>query len=125
MLGASQAAVVAGGLGGYPVEKLIPLLRSDDDEIVTAGAFLAEELGAKAAPLMLDLTRLLGHRARWVRSDMLDAVLAAATIGDGRSIAQAVALVNDSEQTVRKRLLTSLLMPIGVSGGRVATCRRP
>ncbi len=89
----------------YPVEKLIPLLRSDDDEIVKTGAFLAEELGAKAAPLMPDLTRLLKHKASWVRSDTLDAVLAAATTRDGEAIAQAFALVNDPERTVRKNAL--------------------
>jgi hypothetical protein len=94
---------------GYPVEKLIPLLRSDDDEIVKVGAFVAEELAAKAAPLMPDLTRLLGHRNRKVRSDIMDAVLLAATPNDGEVIARALTLINDPERIVRSNALDFLV----------------
>jgi hypothetical protein len=94
---------------GYPVEKLIPLLRSDDDEIAKVGAFVAEELAAKAAPLMPDLKRLLGHRNRRVRFDIMDAVLLAATPDDGEAIARAIALVNDPEQTIRGNALDFLV----------------
>jgi hypothetical protein len=93
---------------GYPVEKLIPLLRSDDDEIAKVGAFVAEELATDAAPLMPDLTRLLGHRNRKVRSDILDAVLLAATPNDGEAIARAVMLINDIERIIRSKALSFL-----------------
>ncbi|HEY7829900.1 MAG TPA: hypothetical protein VIC06_04975 [Solirubrobacteraceae bacterium] len=94
---------------GYPVEKLIPLLRSDDDEIAKAGAFIAEELAAKAAPLMSDLTRLLGHRNRSVRYDILNAVLLATTPNDGEVIAQALTLIHDPERIVRSNALDFLV----------------
>jgi hypothetical protein len=93
---------------GYPVEKLIPLLRSDDDKTVKTGAFLAEELGAKAAPLMPELMRLLGHRDRNVRFDILDAVLVAASSSDGEVIARAIALINDRDRAVRSKTLNFL-----------------
>lgn len=93
---------------GYPVEKLIPLLRSENDETVKTGAFLAEELGAKAAPLMPELMRLLGHRDRNVRYDILDAVLSAATTSDGKVIASAIALIDDPERIVRSKTLNFL-----------------
>lgn len=93
---------------GYPVEKLIPLLRSENDETVKTGAFLAEELGAKAAPLMPELMRLLEHEDRNVRYDILDAVLAAATAGDGEVIARAVGLIDDRDRAVRSKTLNFL-----------------
>lgn len=93
---------------GYPVEKLIPLLRSDDDKTVKTGAFLAEELGAKAAPLMPELMRLLGHRDRNVRFDILDAVLVAASRSDGEVIARAIALIDDRDRAVRSKTLNFL-----------------
>jgi hypothetical protein len=94
---------------GYPVEKLIPLLRSDDDEIAKVGAFVAEELAAKAAPLMPDLMRLLGHRNSRVRFDILDAVLTAATPSDGEAIACALTLINDPGRNVRFKALKFLV----------------
>lgn len=93
---------------GYPVEKLIPLLRSENDETVKTGAFLAEELGAKAAPLMPELMRLLEHEDRNVRYDILDAVLAAATASDGEVIARAIALIDDRDRAVRSKTLNFL-----------------
>jgi len=85
---------------GYPVEKLIPLLRSNDSEVVKAGAFIVGELAAKARPLMPEIMRLLGHRERWVKCDMLEAVLLAATAQEGAVIARAVELVNDPDREV-------------------------
>lgn len=93
---------------GYPVEKLIPLLCSENNETVKTGAFLAEELGAKAAPLMPELMRLLEHEDRNVRYDILDAVLAAATPSDGEVIARAVTLINDPDRAVRSKALNFL-----------------
>jgi hypothetical protein len=93
---------------GYPVEKLIPLLRSEDDKTVRTGAFLAEELGVKAAPLMPELMRLLGHRDRNVRFDILDAVLVAASSSDGEVIARAIALIDDPDRAVRAQTLDFL-----------------
>jgi HEAT repeat protein len=93
---------------GYPVEKLIPLLRSDDDETVKTGAFLAEELGTKAAPLMPELMRLLGHQDRNVRYDILDAVLVAASSSDGEVIARAITLMTDPDRAVRSKALNFL-----------------
>jgi hypothetical protein len=93
---------------GYPVNKLLPLLLSDKDETVRAGAFVAEELGAKAAPLLPELMLLLDHRDRRVRYDVLEAVLAAATRVDGEVIARAISLVRDEDPAVRAKALSFL-----------------
>jgi len=87
---------------GYPLDNLVPLLRSDSDEVVRAGAFIVEELAVKSRSLMPEIMRLLGHRDRWVKSDMLDAVLLAATAQDGEAIARAIELVNDPDRDIAK-----------------------
>jgi hypothetical protein len=87
---------------GYPVEKLIPLLRSENNVTVRAGAFLAEELGAKARPLLPELTKLLNYADAWVKSGVLSAVLVSATNEDGEAVGGAVSLITDSERPVRR-----------------------
>jgi hypothetical protein len=87
---------------GYPVEKLIPLLRSENNETVRTGAFLVEELGAKAAPLLPELVRLLDHADAWVKSGVLSAVLVSATDKDGEIVGGAVLLITDPKRPVRQ-----------------------
>jgi hypothetical protein len=94
--------------GGYPVENLIPLLQSEDDATVKTGAFLVQELGSRAAPLLPEVERLLGHRVSWVKADMLDAALNAATPADGSVLARAVMLVDDPDRVVRSEALSFL-----------------
>jgi hypothetical protein len=96
----------------YPVEKLIPLLRSDNNETLKVGAFLAEEMGAKAGPLLPELTRLLGHADTWVKSGALTAVLASATGEDGEVVGGAVSLITDSERPIR-RMAFELMARLG------------
>jgi hypothetical protein len=69
---------------------------------VRAGAFLAEELGAKARPLLPELTKLLNYADAWVKSGVLTAVLACATNEDGEAVGGAMSLIIDSEQPVRR-----------------------
>jgi hypothetical protein len=87
---------------GYPVEKVIPLLRSEDNEVVRTGTFLAEELGSKARPLLPELTRLLDHADPWVKSGILSAVLVSATDQDGEAVGGAVALITDHQRPIRR-----------------------
>lgn len=87
----------------YPVEKLIPLLRSENDETVRTGAFLVEELGVKAAPLLPELIRLLDHTDAWVKSGVLSAVLVSATNKDGEIMGGAVSLIADGKRPIRRR----------------------
>jgi hypothetical protein len=87
----------------YPVEKLIPLLCSENNETVRTGAFLVEELGAKAAPLLPRLVPLLDHPDAWVKSGVLSAVLVAATDKDGEIMGRAVALIADGKQSIRRK----------------------
>lgn len=94
--------------GGFPLENLVPLLRSHDEATVKVGTYIAEELGAQARPLIPELTPLLGHSSKAVRYDVITAILNAATVEHGEAIARAIMLVNDPEQAVRKNALDFL-----------------
>ncbi len=93
---------------GYPLEKLVPFLRSEDVETAKIGASIAGELGVQARPLMPELTPLLAHPNKAVRYDTLSAILCAATGTDGDAVARAIMLVDDSERAVRKKALDFL-----------------
>lgn len=86
---------------GYPVERLRVLLRSDNEEAVRAGAWIASELSESAAPLMDDLSRLLDHPAKYVRFFVIDAVLGSASCEHGATVARAVMRIRDGDQAVR------------------------
>jgi hypothetical protein len=86
---------------GYPVHKLNRLLGSLNQREVEVGAWIASELGARAAPLLDELRTLLRHSSRKVRFFVLDSILAAATTAHGEAIARAVEMVSDSDAAVR------------------------
>lgn len=98
---------------GCPLRCLRPLLLSDDNDVVTAGAFIAAELGAAAKPLLPDVVALLVHPAKWVRSDAIDVVLVCATGSDGSAIAAVLPLVEDTERGVRFKALAFLARASG------------
>jgi hypothetical protein len=87
----------------YPVEKLIPLLCSENNETVRTGAFLVEELGAKAAPLLPEMVHLLDHTDVWVKSGVLSAVLIAATDQNGEIMGEAVSSITDDKRSIRRK----------------------
>ncbi|MEV0296073.1 hypothetical protein [Nocardia sp. NPDC050710] len=86
---------------GYPIERIGPLLRSDNIMAVKSGAFLASEMSNRAAPLVDDIQRLLASPVPWIRHDAIQVIWAAATASNGRAVAQAASLVNDPHVVVR------------------------
>jgi hypothetical protein len=97
--------------GGYPIERLRPLLGSDVATAVRAGAWIASELGARAAPLRDDLVALLGHPLRYVRFFAIDAILASASADDSRAtaaLAKAIDLIEDPDSAVRWKVMQLL-----------------
>jgi hypothetical protein len=90
---------------GLPVERLLLLLRSDSEDAVRAGAWIASELGEQAEPLVAEFASLLDHPARYVRFFLVDAVLASATSRDGDAIARAVSKLRDPDEAVRWKAL--------------------
>lgn len=86
---------------GYPLDRLRELLRSEDPAVVSAGAFIASELGSRAGQLIDEFGTLLGHPERRVRFDILDSVLVCAGESQGPLIARAASLVTDPDSAVR------------------------
>lgn len=85
---------------GYPIERLRPLLRHADDDVVEAGAFLAQELVGLIGPVIDDVGLLLDHRSPDVRFDAIGAVLDNVT-DDGETLAHAMLKVRDDADSVR------------------------
>jgi hypothetical protein len=100
------------------VERLRPLLVSDNDTAIEAGMFILSELTGSAAPLLDDVAPLLTHGTRWVRSEALDVVGSCATTQDGAILAQAVLLskhpdvVTQSDAMDFLRALPALLLEV-------------
>jgi hypothetical protein len=93
---------------GFPVEKLRPLLRSENDAVVKSAAWIVSELGEHAKPLMAELPELLAHPSRYVRFFILDAILAAGTTEDGQAIAAAVSAIRDPDAVVSWKAMNFL-----------------
>jgi HEAT repeat protein len=93
---------------GYPAETLRPLLRSDNAFVRKAAAFIASELGAKAADLVDDVVPLLNDTDRYVQSDAMDVLAVCCT---GPRVGKYVELVKMTEskdpalQAIAKRLV--------------------
>jgi hypothetical protein len=87
---------------GYPVERLSKLLESDDEGVIEHGVWLASELGAGARPILSELLPLYEYPNRRIKYYAIELALTAATEQDGEVIAQAVRLIRDPEQPVRR-----------------------
>jgi hypothetical protein len=93
---------------GYPVENLRPLLRSQQENQVSTGVWIASELGTRGKPLLDDVVPLLKHPAKKVRFCALDCVLVWSGPANGRDFASAVALIDDPERAVRWKAMDVL-----------------
>jgi hypothetical protein len=87
---------------GYPIEKLITLLESDNERAVQSGAWIASELTRDAKPILRYLVPLFDHPNVRVRYYCAETVLTAATDKDGGVIGEAVPLIADREMPVRR-----------------------
>jgi hypothetical protein len=103
--GEDAYALLQEAFRGFPVSKLVPLLRSDDSELVEVGIAILTELGTAAAPLLDEVERLLGHESRRVRYAAVEVVHASAGSEDGRTIGAAMGMLDDSDVAVRRAAL--------------------
>jgi hypothetical protein len=85
---------------GSPVESLRTLLFSSDDRIAGEAAWIASEL-PEGRSLLHDIGALLGHRSKKVRFWAIDCVHLWANSSDGRELAAAAVLIDDSDKAVR------------------------
>jgi hypothetical protein len=86
---------------GFPVERLRPLLRSKNATVVRAASFIADELGAKAAPLLDTVFDLLNYPDRHVRGDVIGTMLTCTTVKNEKQLAAVIMLLEDSDWPIR------------------------
>jgi hypothetical protein len=93
---------------GYPVERLARLFHSGNLAAVEFGAWIASELGERAAPLLSEMPSLLNTPARAIKFFAIDVILVCAGPDDGPAIAQAITLIEDADEAVRWKAMQLL-----------------
>jgi hypothetical protein len=93
---------------GYPIENLRRFLASDNPKIVETGCFIASELGVRAAPLLLDIARLLHHVDPVVRYQAIDSMLVNGSGAQGREMAIVVRMLEAFEEPIRRKVMNFL-----------------
>lgn len=90
---------------GYPVERLRPLLNSPNERVVKAAAFIASELGSKAAPLLDSLVGLLHYADGRVRSDAIISLITCTTGKHQKEIADVISMLDDPDWRIRHEVM--------------------
>jgi len=93
---------------GHPVETLLPLLRSDSDEVTSSATWLASELGERALSLTAELSELLRHSSPRVRFWAVDAIWGLGPTADSEATARAALAVRDEHSGVRWKAMNLL-----------------
>ncbi|HKF20320.1 MAG TPA: hypothetical protein VKE93_02060 [Candidatus Angelobacter sp.] len=111
--GSSQVDVLSNDLvkefyRGYPLMNLWPLLHSPDAALVSAGVWIASELGALGQPLLEDVSPLLRHPEKDVRFDAINCLLVWATPSHAAELASIIKLMDDPERSVRWKAMDFL-----------------
>jgi HEAT repeat protein len=95
-------------LQGASIELIRRLVRCDEEQAVTAGAWIISELGEGAAVLLYEVRRLLDSPFRNARFFAIDAILSVASEDDGLLISKAISLLGDGDEAVRWKVLRLL-----------------
>lgn len=93
---------------GYPLLNLRPLLLSPDAMLVSAGVWIASELGEKGKPLLNDVSALLRHPEKDVRFEAINCLLVWATPSNPSELASVITLIDDPERSVRWKVMDFL-----------------
>lgn len=93
---------------GFPTHRLCALLRASDADAVSAGVWIAAELGVHGRAVFDDVVPLLEYPRTDVRYFALDYLTNNVGAKDTKALASAVALVGDPEMSVRQAALRFL-----------------
>ena len=104
---------------GYPFDRILPLLRSDNDDVAATGIWLVEELGLRARPHLALIAEFLGHRYWKVRYSAIDSILSCGTPADWLVDLRAAELSTDEHPSVRWKAMNFLAR---LSQARVDAC---
>jgi hypothetical protein len=93
---------------GFPVERLLPLLLSENKKVVGTASFIADELGSRATPLLATIAKLLNYPDRFVRADAIGSVLTCTTRQNQSEIAAVISLLDDPDWPIRWKTMEFL-----------------
>jgi hypothetical protein len=93
---------------GFEVANLVPLLQHPNVKVVKVAAFIVSELGNRAAPLIMEVGKLLKHPIMSVRFDAIDCMLSNATVKDADKIVSVLTLLQDNEGAIRRKVMDFL-----------------
>ncbi len=92
---------------GYPLVDLEYMRKSDDNDVVAVAIWITSELGEKSRPLLRSVIPLLDHPFQRVRFWVLDCLLWASP-ESGCDFVHGIALLNDPEEGIRRKVLDLL-----------------
>ena len=93
---------------GVPLELLLPLLLSPDEEIASSAAWIASELGPHGESLLNVVANLSGHPDRRVRFWVIDCILLWARPANQYELCKAARLIEDPDKAVRWKAMMFL-----------------
>lgn len=93
---------------GYPLDDLEALLKSNDEDVVATAVWITSELGERCRPLLANVLPLLRHRMQRIRFWTLDCLFWALP-HNGCYLAQAIKLLDDQKEGIRRKVLGLLL----------------
>lgn len=94
-------------LRGHDLEDLRGLLEDTNDDVVAIAIWIASELGEKSRNLASAILPLLNHQMQRVRFWALDCMVWA-TADEGCDLARGLALLDDPEEGIRRKVLDLL-----------------
>lgn len=106
---------------GLPVEKVLPLLESENASVARAGAWIVSELGSRACSLFETIKRHLDSDDPSVRFCIADCVLLCAKGTDAEPIAKTAHFLEDPDASVRWKAIDTL---IKLNPQQVSACAR-
>lgn len=95
---------------GFPIENLGKLLSSNSDRAIAMGAYVANELGRLSAPCVLKLTALFDHHCAQIRSDVIHALRACASVEDREALGRIILALDDHDPFVHHAAIFFILM---------------
>jgi len=95
---------------GLSIEKMRPLLSSDDPRVTAIAAYLAYELGAEMQPLLGELIPLADHPEPQCRSDIVHALIECAGPNDLDALSRIMLAFDDPDPFVHRSAMTFVIV---------------
>jgi len=93
---------------GYPVENILPLFKSKNNQTLRAAVWISSELGSVGRILISDILVLLKNSDPYIRFWAIDALIAKINEQDGKAMCAVLSMIKDKDVGVRWKVLDFL-----------------